>query len=275
MIQDELPSVVMERLYAARQVVRAYTGLFPRLGLALSPALPRPAEIISVSSVVPADRLPDVFPLDRPDDLVLGMLANTTVVAWRAPEATGRARGPDVRARGLPVRLAGLLGADVLFVAGGAVALTPAGGTSLALVDDHLNLLGANPLVGPNLEALGPRFPDMTGAYDAALRSMGREVAARRGIAMGGGVLAAIPSPDLATPADCSALRDAGADLVCSATVPEVIVARHMGMRSLALLAVTECRLSDGRVAPRDGAAAGQAVADAVAVLREMAARFG
>ncbi len=275
MIQDELPSVVMERLYATRQVVRAHTGLVPRLALALSPAWPRPAEIITVSSVVPGDRLPYVFPLGRPGDLVLGALANTAVVAWRAPEETGQPRSPNVRARGLPVRLARLLGADVLLVTGDAVALTPAGGTSLALANDHLNLLGANPLVGLNLGALGPRFPDMTGAYDADLRAMGREVAARRGVAIGGGVVAAIPSPDLATPADYGALRDAGADLVCSATVPEVIVARHMGMRSVALLAVTERRLSDGPAAPRDGAAAGQPGADTVAMLREMAARIG
>lgn len=267
--------LVVERLDAVARAVRACTERVPRLALALAPGLPAPGEVIAGSSAVSADRLPQLFPAYNPDELVLGTLAETAVVAWRTLGESVQPLGSYVSVRGLPVRIAGLLGADILCVVGVAVALTPAGGTSLALVDDHLNLMGANPLVGPNLEVLGPRFPDMTGAYDVSLNETVREVASRRGVALGGGVLAAIPPPSLAARAEYNTLREAGADLVCSAAVPEVIVARHMGMRSFALFVVSEQQLADGRVVAGEGGLAGRAAADAVALLHEVATRFG
>ena len=110
---------------------------------------------------------------------------------------------------------------------------------ALVLISDHINLQGTNPLIGPNDDSLGPRFPDMSDAYSAELRSIAHEVA--RGLAMnlGEGVYAAVTGPSYETPAEIRYLRTIGADLVGMSTVPEVIVANHMGMRVLAISCVT------------------------------------
>ncbi len=110
---------------------------------------------------------------------------------------------------------------------------------ALVLVSDHINLQGINPLVGPNDDALGPRFPDMTDAYSAAYRAIARQVAAEMGIELPEGVYAAMPGPSYETPAEIRFLRGIGADLVGMSTVPEVIVANYLGLRSLAISCVT------------------------------------
>ncbi len=110
---------------------------------------------------------------------------------------------------------------------------------ALVLINDHINLQGFNPLVGPNDEALGPRFPDMSDAYSAECRAIAREVAAELKITLDEGVYAALSGPSYETPAEIRYLRTIGADLVGMSTVPEVIVANHMGMRCLAISCVT------------------------------------
>ncbi|HEY3317416.1 MAG TPA: purine-nucleoside phosphorylase [Coriobacteriia bacterium] len=131
----------------------------------------------------------------------------------------------------LPVRAVAALGCRVL------LATNAAGGISAGmrvarpmLVTDHLNLLGVNPLTGPNLEDLGTRFPVMAGAYSPRLLAMARGLAAERGIELAEGVYAAVPGPSYETPAEVRALRALGADAVGMSTVPEVIAARHAGM---------------------------------------------
>ena len=109
----------------------------------------------------------------------------------------------------------------------------------LVLISDHINLLGVNPLTGPNDDALGVRFPDMTEAYSSAYREIARHAAARLGIAMPEGVYAALPGPSYETPAEIRYLRAIGADLVGMSTVPETIAANHLGMRVLAISCVT------------------------------------
>jgi purine-nucleoside phosphorylase len=114
------------------------------------------------------------------------------------------------------------------------------------LVSDHINLQGSNPLIGPNVDEWGPRFPDMSEAYDAGLRASARRVAAEAGIDLREGVYAAVPGPLLETPAEYRWLRRIGADAVGMSTVPEVIVARHMGVRCLAISVITdECDPDD------------------------------
>jgi purine-nucleoside phosphorylase len=110
---------------------------------------------------------------------------------------------------------------------------------ALVLISDHINLQGVNPLVGPNDDALGPRFPDMSDAYSAACRAIAREVAAGLGIPLEEGVYAAMLGPSYETPAEIRFLRAIGADLVGMSTVPEVIVANHMGIRCLGISCVT------------------------------------
>jgi purine-nucleoside phosphorylase len=109
----------------------------------------------------------------------------------------------------------------------------------LVLISDHINLQGFNPLVGPNDEALGPRFPDMTEAYPAGLRKLAKQVAGELGITLDEGVYAAMLGPSYETPAEIRHLRAIGADLVGMSTVPEVIAANHMGARVLAISCVT------------------------------------
>jgi purine-nucleoside phosphorylase len=109
----------------------------------------------------------------------------------------------------------------------------------LVLISDHINLQGCNPLVGPNADELGPRFPDMSEAYSPAFRQIAREVAADLAIPVAEGVYAAMLGPSYETPAEIRFLRVIGADVVGMSTVPEVIVANHMGMRVLAISCVT------------------------------------
>jgi purine-nucleoside phosphorylase len=135
-----------------------------------------------------------------------------------------------------PIRLGALLGARTLVMtnaAGGLDPEVPAG--SLVAVSDHLNLTGLSPLKGTLPEAWGPRFPDMTEAYDRGLRGLAREHAAGLGVALGEGVYAGVPGPSYETPAEVRMLAMMGASLVGMSTVLEVIAARHMGLRCLVL----------------------------------------
>jgi purine-nucleoside phosphorylase len=139
-----------------------------------------------------------------------------------------------------PVRAYALAGVKILIVT------NAAGGIrygffpgDLVLISDHINSLGLNPLRGPNLERLGPRFPDMSQAYDPGLRKLAREVAAELGITLKEGVYLMAPGPSYETPAEIRAFRALGADLVGMSTVPEVIAARHAGMRVLGISVVT------------------------------------
>ncbi|HSM18714.1 MAG TPA: purine-nucleoside phosphorylase, partial [Gemmatimonadales bacterium] len=145
-----------------------------------------------------------------------------------------------------PVRVLRTLGCQVLIVSnacGGMHPLWPAG--DLVLLTDHINLLGDNPLVGSNDDATGPRFPDMSEAYDPELRRLAREAALALGIPLHEGVYAAVPGPNLETPAEYRMLRAVGADVVGMSTVPEVIVAVHAGMRVLGVSLITDHCLPD------------------------------
>jgi len=135
--------------------------------------------------------------------------------------------------------LAGLgVKAMVYTNAAGGINLTYSQG-ALVLVTDHINLQGTNPLIGPNEDKLGPRFPDMSDAYDAGFRERAQAAAARLGIELNEGVYAALTGPSYETPAEIRYLRAIGADLVGMSTAPEVIAARHMGVRCMAISCVT------------------------------------
>ena len=136
----------------------------------------------------------------------------------------------------LGVRVLGQLGVRAIIftnAAGGINTSLERGG--LLLITDHINLTGANPLAGPNDDSLGPRFPDMSEAYSRAYRETAKQVARELGIKLNEGIYAAVPGPSYETPAEIRYLRTIGADLVGMSTVPEVIVARHMGIRVLGI----------------------------------------
>jgi len=135
-----------------------------------------------------------------------------------------------------PIRLAGLLGAEVMIATNATGALVPGIETgSLVIITDHLNLQSANPLVGEWGREFGPQFPDMSEVYDPALRSMARKAAEAAGFTVHEGVYAAVLGPSFETPAEVQMLRALGGSVVGMSTVPEVIAARHMGMKVLVL----------------------------------------
>jgi purine-nucleoside phosphorylase len=131
----------------------------------------------------------------------------------------------------------------VLTNAAGAVNLDYHPG-QLVLISDHINLLGANPLTGPNEDSLGPRFPDMSEAYPREYRDVARHAASELGVTLEEGVYAALPGPSYETPAEIRYLRIIGADLIGMSTVPETIVANYLGMKVLAISCVTNMRAS-------------------------------
>ena len=138
------------------------------------------------------------------------------------------------------------LGAELLIVSNASGAMNPqyAAG-DLMVIDDHINLMGGNPLIGPNDERLGPRFPDMSRPYDPALVRRALEIARREDFVAHRGVYAAVTGPNLETRAEYRFLRTIGADVVGMSTVPEVIVAAHAGMRVLGLAIVTDLCFPD------------------------------
>jgi purine-nucleoside phosphorylase len=170
--------------------------------------------------------------------LVLGTLAGKRVAAL-----SGRAHyyeGHDLRTVTFAARVVGRVGVKALILtnAAGGINVDLKPGT-LMVMDDHINLLGSNPLVGPNESRFGPRFPDMSEVYSKRLRAIADSVAAAQGLAIGHGVYVAVHGPSYETPAEIRYLRTIGADAVGMSTVPEAIVARHMGVEVLGISCIT------------------------------------
>jgi purine-nucleoside phosphorylase len=232
-------------LEAAVAAVRARSTLAPELAVILGTGLGRIADELETDARIPYDAIPG-FPAasvaTHAGRLLLGTLAGRRVVVMQ-----GRFHayeGYDLRHLTLPVRVMRALGARTLVVtnvSGGMHPLWDVG--DLVLLSDHLNLLGDNPLVGPDEHAA--RFPDMSAAYDGGLRALARQVALDLRLTLREGVYVAVSGPNLETRAEYRLLRALGADIVGMSTVPEVIVAVQEGMRVLGLSIITDRCLPD------------------------------
>ena len=238
----------MTTVAEAVRAVRARTPLVPEvaviLGTGLGGAL---AGALQAETQIPYGDIPG-FPLATVEThagrLLVGTLAGRRVAVMQG--RFHRYEGYTLQQIGFPVRVLKALGARTLVVSNISGGMHPLWATGdLVLIADHINLLGDNPLVGPNIDAEGPRFPDMSAAYDPALRALAREVALELKIPLREGVYVAVSGPNLETRAEYRMLRGLGADVVGMSTVPEVIVAVHGGMRVLGFSIITDRCLPD------------------------------
>jgi purine-nucleoside phosphorylase len=237
------PASPLSRAIAtAADVVRSRFSRTPDAALILGTGLGALAREIDADVTIEYGDIPG-FPLSTVEShagrLVCGTLAGKTVIAMQG--RFHRYEGYTLQQVTFPVRVLRALGADTLIVSNACGCMNPAWSAGdLMLMADHINLLGDNPLIGPNDETLGPRFPDMSEPYSEALRAIARNVATQRRVKLREGVYVAVTGPNLETRAEYRMLRTIGADVVGMSTVPEVIVAVHAGMRVLGISIVTD-----------------------------------
>jgi purine-nucleoside phosphorylase len=232
---------VAQQIAETAAVVRKRWRETPRAGIILGSGLGDMANEIDAEAVIDYAELPHfprVSAIGHAGKLVCGKLAGVPVVAFQGRFHLYEGRTPQEA--GMPVRLLQALGASALVVSNAAGGLNPqyAAG-DVMLIDDQINLLFGNPLVGVNDDALGPRFPDMSSPYDADLQAVAVSIAQREGFVLHRGVYVAVLGPNYETRAEYRMLRRLGGDAVGMSTVPEVIVARHANMRVLGLSTIT------------------------------------
>ena len=229
------------RADSAAQFLLSQTSLRPRIGLILGSGLGAFADTLSDPARIPYAQIPG-FPrstaIGHAGQMVIGNAGEITVAAMQ-----GRVHlyeGYSAQEVAFPMRVFGRMGvrAAIITNAAGGINLKYGQG-ALVLIKDHINLQGQNPLIGPNDDRLGLRFPDMTQAYWKPFLKLAREEGQKLGLNLEDGVYAALAGPSYETPAEIRYLRTIGADLVGMSTVSEVIVARHMGLKVLAISCVT------------------------------------
>ena len=214
----------------------------PSIGIILGTGLGRLADVIEAQQTLPYGEIPH-FPTSTVEShdgrLLIGRLDGVPVLAMQ-----GRFHlyeGYSAHEITFPVRVMGLLGINTLFISNAAGGMnTHFRRGDLMLITDHINFQGTNPLEGPNVEAWGPRFPDMSEPYDPELRALTKQKALDHGIRLHEGVYLAVLGPNMETKAEYRFLRQIGADVVGMSTIPEVLVARHMGLRVMAMSVITD-----------------------------------
>jgi purine-nucleoside phosphorylase len=232
---------------AAAAAIRTRWSKRPRVGIVLGTGLGGLATEIATDAVIPYEEVPH-FPestvMTHAGQLVCGSLAGRDVVAME-----GRFHyyeGYSMQQITFPVRVMRELGADVLILSNACGGMNPQYGKGdIMLMEDHINLMGDNPLRGQNDDSLGPRFPDMCWPYDRELLKLAERIALDERIRVHRGVYVAVTGPNLETRAEYRFLRAIGADVVGMSTVPEVIVGVHAGMRILGLSVITDVCFPD------------------------------
>lgn len=230
-----------DQVQAAAESVRSASTTIPDVAIVLGSGLGSFASSLGSAVSIPYADIPN-WPVSsvvgHEGRLVIGEIAGRRVAAL-----SGRAHfyeGHDLRTVTFATRVLGVLGVKTLVLTNAAGGINTAFAPGdLMVIDDHINLLGSNPLVGPNDERFGVRFPDLTHVYSRRLRRLADDTAAAQGIALRHGVYAACHGPSYETPAEVRYLRLIGADAVGMSTVPEAIVARHMGIEVLGISCIT------------------------------------
>ncbi len=240
---------MLKRIEESIESIHKYYKEKPDIAIILGTGLGGLAEDIQESVIIPYHKIKH-FPVStvhgHMGNLVIGRLEGKGVAAMQ-----GRFHfyeGYSMEEITFPIRVLKEMGIPIIIIsnaAGGMNRFFHRG--DLMLIVDHINLMGVNPLIGPNEDKLGPRFPDMSQAYDPELIKLAETMALREGIHLHKGVYAGLPGPMLETPAEYRFLINIGADAVGMSTIPEVIVANHMGMRVLGISCITDLAI-DGIV---------------------------
>ncbi|MCD6442936.1 MAG: purine-nucleoside phosphorylase [Thermotogae bacterium] len=232
----------VERVERSVDYIESKLKKKPKIVIVLGSGLGKIADLLEDKIIIPYSNIPG-FPIStapgHKGELVVGDLHGKTVVAM-----SGRFHyyeGYSMKDVTFPIRVFQLLGVEYLFITNAAGALNPEFKIGRPMViKDHINFMGTNPLIGPNVDKWGPRFPDMSVPYDPNLITLARTVSRDLGIKIHEGVYIAISGPCFETPAEMRMLRHLGADAVGMSTVPEVIVAKHGGMKVFGLSAITD-----------------------------------
>jgi purine-nucleoside phosphorylase len=236
-----------DQIQAAAAAIRQQWDQTPRAGIILGTGLGGFAERIESPVAIDYENIPN-FPRSTATShrgrLVCGMLAGVPIMAMEG--RFHQYEGYPLKQITLPVRVMKAMGADLLIVTQAVGGMNPHYVPGdVMIIDDHINLMGDNPLVGINDDRLGPRFPDMSAPYTPELIAVGQEVARKGNFPVQRGVMVAVTGPNLETRAEYRFLRAMGADVVGMSTVPEVVVAVHSGMRVFGLSVVTDMCFPD------------------------------
>lgn len=245
------PFMTLAQMDAAAEEIRRRIKVLPKIALILGSGLGGLADSVEEAAIIPYQELPH-WPLStvwgHAGRLVVGYLENQPVLIMQ-----GRVHfyeGYSMSQVTFPVRVMQRLGVEILVVTNAAGAINPAYNPGdLMMITDNLNLVGMmgfNPLIGPNIDELGLRFPDMSQAYDRDLMELARQAAQERGVLLHEGIYVGLSGPSFEAPADLRFLRLAGSDAVGMSTVPEVIVARHGGQRVLGISGISNKANLDG-----------------------------
>ncbi len=272
-MRDSNPDLPRQ-IHEAAEAIRSTSPPLPRIGLILGTGLGSLAERMEVAARVPYGDIPH-FPVSTVEghagELLLGRLAGAPCAIL-----SGRGHfyeGYSMQQSTFPVRVLRELGATHLVVSNAVGGLNPFFSLGeIFLTVDHINLMGDNPLIGPNHDSLGVRFPDMSEPYDRELAGMAERIAREERITLRKGVFVAVAGPNLETRAEYRMLRLLGADVVGMSLIPETIVAVHGGMKVLALSVITDMGLPDA-LEPTDISRILRAAADAEPRLTRLVVR--
>jgi purine-nucleoside phosphorylase len=236
-----MPDAIFERVEEAAAAIRAVCGQLPAAAIVLGSGLGDFADTLQEAMATNYTAIPH-WPASKvvghAGRLVIGNVAGKRIAAL-----AGRVHfyeGHDLATVAFPTRVMGRLGVKqvILTNAAGGINTSFAQG-ALMIIDDHINMLGSNPLMGPNDDRFGVRFPDMSEVYSRRLRAIADDASRARGVAVSHGIYVAVHGPSYETPAEIRAFRALGADAVGMSTVPEAIAARHMGMDVLGISCIT------------------------------------